>query len=79
MSRPLPIEFQPSALIERIVLGAVSSDPVRLHGAIVAALEIHGSRQARSEVFVPALAAAHDHGAAISGSVAAAIDSHLAA
>jgi hypothetical protein len=79
MSRSLPIEFQPSALVERIILGAVSSDPVRLHGAIVAALEIHGTHQARTDVLAPALAAAHDRGAEVSGSVAAAIRSHLAA
>jgi hypothetical protein len=77
MSR-LPTEFQPSAFVERIILSAVSSDPVRLHGAIVAALEIYGTHQARTDVFAPALAAAHDHGAEVSGSVAAAIHSHVA-
>lgn len=45
----------------------VSSDPVRLHGAIVAALEIHGAHQARSEVSAPALATANDHRTGISG------------
>jgi hypothetical protein len=77
VTRPLPIEFQPSTLVERMILGAVNSDPVRLHGAIVAALEIHGITHARTHVFTPALIAAHDHNADVSGSVAAAIHSHL--
>ena len=79
MSRALPAEFQPSELVARIILGAITSDPVRLHGAIVAALEIHGTQHACTDVFAPALAAASDHGAEVSGSVAMAIDRHLAA
>ena len=78
MRRSLPIEFQPSGLVERIIQGAVSSDAVRLHGAIVAALEIHGTQHACTDVFAPALAAANHHGAKVSGSVAEAIDRHLA-
>jgi len=48
-----------------------------LHGAIVAALGIHGTQRARTDIFMPALAAAHDHSAEVGGSVEAAIHSHL--
>jgi hypothetical protein len=48
-------EFRRSALAERIVRGALEPDLVRLHGSIVAALEIYGREAALREVFVPAL------------------------
>jgi hypothetical protein len=51
MTSALPGEFQPFALVERIVLGATQADQVRLHGAIVAALEIHGGYTARNIIF----------------------------
>jgi hypothetical protein len=72
----LPNEFQPSALVERIVLGAIQADQVRLHGAIVAALELHGAA-ANRDVFSPALSEAREHSVGVGESVAAAIDSHL--
>ena len=76
MSTRLPTDFQPSVLVERIILGAVRSDPVRLHGAIVAALEIHGPANARQDVFAPAIAAALAADPRIGASVASAIRSH---
>ncbi|HEY2789793.1 MAG TPA: hypothetical protein VGI72_10070 [Gaiellales bacterium] len=57
MSEHLPLEFHHAALIDRIVRGAVDDDPVRLHGAIFAALEIHGPASARDDVFTHALGA----------------------
>ena len=48
-------DFRRSALAERIVRGALEPDLVRLHGSIVAALEIYGRDAALREVFVPAL------------------------
>lgn len=50
-------EFSPAILRDRIIDGAVGDDPVRLHGAIVVALELHLPAVAISEVFAPALAA----------------------
>jgi hypothetical protein len=76
MPSVLPEEFEPSALVDRIILGAVDADQVRLHGAIVAALEIHGD-DAGLEVFTPALAAAREHSSGVRDSVAAAIHSHV--
>ena len=75
----LPPEFQPAELSARIVLGAVCADPVRLHGAITAALEIHGTYTARHTIFPAALAEAADHSTAARDIVAAAIRRHLAA
>jgi hypothetical protein len=54
----IPREFLPAALIARILAGGIDGDPVRLHGAIVAAFEIHGPRGARRDVLFPAIASA---------------------
>ena len=75
----LPPEFEPASLAARIVRGAVEGDPVRLHGAITAALELHGLYGARRLVFAPALDEAVDHSRAVMGTVAAAIQRHLPA
>jgi hypothetical protein len=57
MIRAMPVdpEFRRPALVDRIVRGTMEPDPVRLHGAIVAALELYGRDDALREVFVPAL------------------------
>jgi hypothetical protein len=73
----LPIEFHHDALIERIVRGAEDHDPVRLHGAIFAALEIHGAASARSDVFPQALGAVQERCRDSRPAVAAAIRQHL--
>ena len=78
MAAPLPSELQPAELSARIVLGAISADPVRLHGAITAALEIHGTYTARHTIFAAALSDAANHSSAARDSVAAAIRRHLA-
>ncbi len=49
--RRVDFEFSPAVLAERIVRGADEGDMVRLHGAIVAALDLHGRDAARREVF----------------------------
>ena len=79
MAAPLPSKLQPAELSARsIVLGAISADPVRLHGAITAALEIHGTYTARHTIFAAALSYAANHSSAARDSVAAAIRRHLA-
>jgi hypothetical protein len=71
-------DFRRSALAERIVLGAHEPDLVRLHGSIVAALEIYGREAALREVFVPALRLARmEHGRAGRDRAAAAIREQL--
>ena len=76
MSPMLDADFTPAALIERIVHGALDGDQVRLHGAIVAALEIHGRKVTNREVFAPALRVAVEHGVECREAVAAAIFAH---
>jgi hypothetical protein len=70
------IEFTPSALVARIVRGATDGDPVRMHGAIAATLQLHRS-VARREVFTPALRRATEHSDACHELVAGAIHDHL--
>ena len=77
MSERLPLEFHHAALIERIVRGAVDDDPVRMHGAIFAALEIHGPASARDDVFTQALGAIQDQCDDCRGVAADAIQQHL--
>jgi hypothetical protein len=52
---PVDPDFRRPALVDRIVRGAAERDLVRLHGAIVATLELHGRDDALRGVFVPAL------------------------
>ena len=56
--------------------GALEHDPVRLHGAIVAALEIHGLDVAERNVFAPARAAAATFPGDSRKTVTHAIDAH---
>jgi hypothetical protein len=48
-------EFAPTALQDRVVWGAAQQDPVRLHGAITAALNLYPRGFAYARVFAPAL------------------------
>ena len=48
-------EFAPIALQDRVVWGAAEHDPVRLHGAITAALNLYPRGFAYAHVFAPAL------------------------
>ena len=79
MTRNIDFEFAPAALIRRIVAGALEPDLVRLHGAIVAAFEIHGADAADRDIFTPAkrLANALDRGRGTQ--LTDAIDAHHAA
>ncbi len=77
VSPNLPMEFRHAALIDRIVRGAVDDDPVRLHGAIFAALEIHGAASAHDDVFTHALGAVEERCRHCRPAVAAAIQEHL--
>ena len=75
---PLDPEFGQAALAQRIVRGAAENDPVRLHGAILAALELHPPAEAVSGIFAPAMReAAREHGPTCRGRIAAAIGDHL--
>lgn len=76
VTRQTDIEFTPTALAVRIVRGAAEDDPVRMHGAIAAALQLH-PRVAGREVFAPALRLAKEHSRACHGLVADAIHDHL--
>ena len=49
--RLIDFEFSPTALVRRIVRGAVEQDMVRMHGSIVAAFEIYGAETAERDVF----------------------------
>ena len=72
-TRNIDFEFAPAALRRRIVWGVLERDAVRLHGAIVAALEIHGLEPAQRDVFVHARRLAQafdiDCDAALAGAV----------
>jgi hypothetical protein len=75
---PVDPDFRRSALVDRIVRGATEPDPVRLHGAIVAALELYTRDDALRGVFVPALAQLRrEHGRAGRAVAAAAISGQL--
>jgi hypothetical protein len=74
---PLDIEFTPAALVVRIVRGATESDPVRMHGAIAATLDIHPQVVATRDVFAPALRLAREHSLRCYGLLADAIQDHL--
>ena len=70
--------FHQPALAERIARGAAERDPVRMHGAIVAALELYSVPEALRGVFAPALRAARmRHGRECRDRAAAAIRAHI--
>jgi hypothetical protein len=77
---PLDPEFARHVLAQRIVKGAAERDAVRLHGAILAALELHPEDVALRAIFAPALRTAQrEHGRHCRHAVAMAIRDHLAA
>jgi hypothetical protein len=74
---PLDPEFARHVLAQRIVKGAAERDDVRLHGAILAALELHPA-DVIGGIFAPALRAAErEHGRQCRRAVATAIRDHL--
>ena len=77
---PLEPEFGQDALAKRIVMGAAEDDRVRLHGAILAALELHPRGVVVAGIFAPALReAGRAHGRACRRMIADAIGDQLAA
>lgn len=71
-------EFGQDVLAQRIVMGAAQRDSVRLHGAILAALELHPPNVAVARIFAPALReAGRLHGRACRRMIAAAIRDQL--
>jgi cytochrome c-type biogenesis protein CcmH/NrfG len=48
-------EFGQAVLAQRIVMGAAQEDRARLHGAILAALELHPPHVAVASILAPAL------------------------
>jgi hypothetical protein len=71
-------EFGQAALAQRIVMGAAQEDRVRLHGAILAALELHPPHVAVAGIFAPALReAGRAHGGGCRRMIAGAIREQL--
>lgn len=70
-------DFDPPVLAARMVQGVIEDDPVRLHGAIQATLQIHPSLT--TDIFDQARrAAAVGHGGGCVAAIDRAIDFHLA-
>ena len=77
---PLDPEFTQAVLAQRIVKGAAEQDQVRLHGAILAALELHPPAVAAAGIFAPALQEAElAHGQSCRRAIADAIGRQLKA
>lgn len=75
---PVDPDFHRPALVDRIVRGAAEGDRVRLHGAIVAALELYSRDDALRRVFVPALRRSRrEHGRDVRAAIAVAVSAQL--
>lgn len=77
--RVLEVGFRPRDLRAGVIAGALEDDPVRLHGSVVAVLDLHPASIALGEVFTPAVAALDQMGIDPADRARAAIAAHLEA
>lgn len=77
--RVIEIGFRTRDLRARVIAGALQDDPVRLHGALAAALDLYSPSVALEEVFVPAVSALDRVGVEAADRAGAAIAAHLRA
>ena len=75
--RVIEVGFRPQDLRARVIAGALQDDPVRLHSALAAALDLYPPSVALSEVFTPAVEVLDRLGSEPAGRARAAIGAHL--
>lgn len=78
-ARVTEVGFRPRDLRAGVIAGALEDDPVRLHGSVVAALDLHPASIALGEVFAPAVAALDQMGIDPADRARVAITAHLEA